>query len=519
MSVTVPWAISHFVPHACRKKMNKTIRVLLSLAVLVFASTVCASIPRVDRDWSSHFADAENRLIAVASNGTSIASYQYDSENRRISKTVGDTTHQYTYDGWNVVAEKITSPSSSILNLYVWGPDINGSLSTDSGGVRGLLCILSSDNGQQPTAYYPVMNNHGDVMALFDASGTQIVAKYERDPWGVLLSATGPAAGVCPFGFQTKYYDAETGLYYINHRYYSPTLGRWMSRDPKQEAGGFNLYSYGNGNPFKVDALGLEWVREKGDAIPKWNSVSGDVAEEILLKHFLNNVISVANFAVVQTKEAKREIQTGLADVQQRAEKFNNSPFMQNVTDLQMSQGPAGVDLLPLTAGTKGLILLGSMNTLFKEEVVVSRAITAEVSIQKVANAADRGFVNGWRALKVSDVPLPAAIRATFKEEKAVASVLDKETVFYRVAGGPSGRVGSFLTKTRPTSSVEAVKALALKGEWNDAAHLVEVRLPKGTIIWEGAAKNQGVGLPGGGTQIWLSPDQLSEAWFSLISW
>ena len=237
---------------------NNAMRFLLTLAALVFASTVCASIPKVDRDWSSHFADAENRLIAVASNGTPIASYQYNSENRRISKTVGDTTHQYTYDGWNVVAEKITSPSSSILNLYIWGADINGSLDSNSGGVRGLLCILSSDNGQQPTAYYPVMNNHGDVMALFDASGTSIVAKYERDPFGVLLSATGPAANVCPFGFQTKYYDAETGLYYINHRYYSPVLGRFISRDPKQEAGGVNLYSYGKGNPFKVDGLGLD---------------------------------------------------------------------------------------------------------------------------------------------------------------------------------------------------------------------------------------------------------------------
>jgi RHS repeat-associated protein len=237
--------------------MNKEIRVLLTLAVLVFASTVCASIPKTGKDFSTPW-DAENRLIAVSSNGTSIASYQYDSENRRVSKTVGDTTHQYTYDGWNLIAETITSSQSYSLNLYIWGPDINGSLSADSGGVRGLLCILSSDNGQQPTAYYPVMNNHGDVTALFDASGTQIVAKYERDPFGVLLSATGPAANVCPFGFQTKYYDAETGLYYICHRYYSPTLGRWMSRDPIAEQGGFNLYSYGNGNPFEVDGLGLD---------------------------------------------------------------------------------------------------------------------------------------------------------------------------------------------------------------------------------------------------------------------
>jgi RHS repeat-associated protein len=84
----------------------------------------------------------------------------------------------------------------------------------------------------------------------------------------VLLSATGPAANVCPFGFQTKYYDAETGLYYINHRYYSPTLGRWMSRDPIAERGGYNFYSFCNGNPFGIDKLGLE----DGTFVSNWKN-------------------------------------------------------------------------------------------------------------------------------------------------------------------------------------------------------------------------------------------------------
>ena len=35
--------------------------------------------------------------------------------------------------------------------------------------------------------------------------------------------------------FSTKYYDAETDLYYYGYRYYSPSLGRWISRDPITE--------------------------------------------------------------------------------------------------------------------------------------------------------------------------------------------------------------------------------------------------------------------------------------------
>ena len=83
-----------------------------------------------------------------------------------------------------------------------------------------------------------------------------------EDPFGNLLSATGPAANVCPFGFQTKYTDIETGLVYFGYRYYNPNTGTWLSRDPLEEQGGINLYAYCTGNPLGVDPLGLATVSE-----------------------------------------------------------------------------------------------------------------------------------------------------------------------------------------------------------------------------------------------------------------
>ena len=44
--------------------------------------------------------------------------------------------------------------------------------------------------------------------------------------------------------FSTKYYDAETGLYYYGYRFYSPALMRWLNRDPIEEDGGVNLYCF-----------------------------------------------------------------------------------------------------------------------------------------------------------------------------------------------------------------------------------------------------------------------------------
>jgi len=61
-----------------------------------------------------------------------------------------------------------------------------------------------------------------------------------------------------PFRFSTKYYDAEIGLYYYGYRYYSPSMGRWLNRDPIEEQGGLNLYGFVGNNPVdRWDFLGL----------------------------------------------------------------------------------------------------------------------------------------------------------------------------------------------------------------------------------------------------------------------
>jgi hypothetical protein len=57
---------------------------------------------------------------------------------------------------------------------------------------------------------------------------------------------------------------------YYGNRYYSPSLGRFINKDPIEEAGGLNLYGFcGNDGVNGVDALGMvpmpDWVRGKVD--------------------------------------------------------------------------------------------------------------------------------------------------------------------------------------------------------------------------------------------------------------
>jgi RHS repeat-associated protein len=81
------------------------------------------------------------------------------------------------------------------------------------------------------------------------------------DPFGAPLVVIGEEADGNPFRFSTKHADGETGLVYYGYRSYSPSLGRWLSRDPIGEEGGDNLYGFtGNDGINRVDFLGQDYV-------------------------------------------------------------------------------------------------------------------------------------------------------------------------------------------------------------------------------------------------------------------
>jgi RHS repeat-associated protein len=69
-----------------------------------------------------------------------------------------------------------------------------------------------------------------------------IVAKYQYDPYGNLLSLSGPLAEANTYRFSSKEWHQNSGLYYYGFRYYSPGLQRWLNRDPIQEDAGTNLF-------------------------------------------------------------------------------------------------------------------------------------------------------------------------------------------------------------------------------------------------------------------------------------
>lgn len=85
--------------------------------------------------------------------------------------------------------------------------------------------------------YAYLYNAQGDVVALSDTNGT-VVVEYTYDAWGNPLSVTGTGATTIgqknPFRYRGYFYDIETGLYYLQSRYYSPKIGRFICADEEE---------------------------------------------------------------------------------------------------------------------------------------------------------------------------------------------------------------------------------------------------------------------------------------------
>ena len=104
------------------------------------------------------------------------------------------------------------------------------------------------------TQYYYVKNLQGDVVKILNTSGG-VVASYTYDAWGKVTSS-GNIGQINPIRYRGYYYDIDTGFYYLQSRYYDPTIKRFISADTYINANGdfigFNMYAYCGNNPINM---------------------------------------------------------------------------------------------------------------------------------------------------------------------------------------------------------------------------------------------------------------------------
>ena len=115
--------------------------------------------------------------------------------------------------------------------------------------------------------YFYVYNLQGDVVALIDANGTQVV-EYGYDAWGNPISKTGTLAATLgtlnPFRYRGYVYDEETGLYYLRSRYYNPNWCRFVNADANighsQEIHSHNMMAYCCNRPIGYSDPDGKWL-------------------------------------------------------------------------------------------------------------------------------------------------------------------------------------------------------------------------------------------------------------------
>jgi RHS repeat-associated protein len=181
--------------------------------------------------------DQANRLVAAGSS----ASYVYNGDGTRVSKTVNAVTTQQTWDVSGGVALIIQDGTTN----YVTGP----------GGLP-----LEQITGAGVVTYY-CEDQLGSTRVLTNQSGTPVgTAAY--DAYGNPVTPTGASS---PFQYAGQYLDGESGLYYLRARFYDPSTGQFGSRDPLTSATR-QSYAYVQGNPLnQTDQSGL-FVTEGGSA-------------------------------------------------------------------------------------------------------------------------------------------------------------------------------------------------------------------------------------------------------------
>ena len=211
-----------------------------------------------------HDADGNQTLIRTS---TGIWQVAYNAENRPVrfvnesAKTVVECT--YDYMGRRHTRKvSVNGTVSSYLRYMYRGYLQIAAIDAVSGVFRWFLFR----DPTQPEAARPLAIRKdgtwyaygwdltGNVTEIFGKAG-YLRTVYTYTPYG---EAAAEGDVTQPIQWSSEYSDEELGLVYYNYRHLNPHDGRWISRDPIEEQGGWNLFAFVNNNGIiNIDLLGL----------------------------------------------------------------------------------------------------------------------------------------------------------------------------------------------------------------------------------------------------------------------
>jgi RHS repeat-associated protein len=172
--------------------------------------------------------DAENRLTSVAKNGSTIATFVFDGDGKRVISTADGATTRFVSAGYEV---KNPGASQEVSKYYF----------------AGAQRIAFRTNG---TLSYVTGDHLGSTSLTTDANGN-LISELRYKPWGETRYVNGSTQTDYKYTGQRE--EASLGLYFYNARWYDPALGRFAQADTIVAKGvqGLDRYAYVNNSPIR----------------------------------------------------------------------------------------------------------------------------------------------------------------------------------------------------------------------------------------------------------------------------
>ncbi|HCS73837.1 MAG TPA: hypothetical protein DIW17_08180 [Clostridiales bacterium] len=482
-----------------------------------------------------------NFLTEIKKNGTVDSTFLYDARGNQISETtkkdfggtLKDVTSSYTYDiGNRLIGTTIAATGETTQNVSNHfngdGQQIKQTVNrlvikyyydsasllytTDHNNVKGQEHILDPggsivaskrfDGAYENMYFFYNYDIRGSVTNIIKPDGTRVKG-YEYDEFGN-TNEVGESQFKNDVKFTGAVHDTSTGLYYMNARFYNPSSGRFLSQDSysgnPQDPWTQHLYAYCGNNPINmIDPTG----------------------------HFFQKIVNLIKPATKIIKAAAKEVvnypvnavKGAWSNAKDRTNAMNANPSLYTIGNW-LTLGT--FDLAKATfAPEKPLSLQHWMDSLKMATLCVSAYSIISSSIPTKTVAVTNKVKGTSETVTYSPAepgPLKQSVAETFSGATYKETVLTQDTAFYRVYGGSSGKVGSYMTRVPQNGGMQSQIDLAINPQWgNTAQYVTKGIVPRGTVIYEGRAASQiingGAGrLIGGGNQIYIS--EVNSSWF-----
>jgi RHS repeat-associated protein len=237
---------------------------------------------------------------------------EYDGWNQLRKTTTADKTVEYTYNG---DGQRVVKTTNGQITRFLYEYD-KVVLESDGKGrqtarnVYGTSLISRLDAGEKVFYLY---NGHADVTSLIDPSGRKR-ATYDYDAFGNPIDSatqyfdasgnvtTSTGKIDSPYRYAGYQYDKETGLYYLNARYYDASVARFITEDTYAgqdiDPLSLNLYTYVQNNPIMyTDPTGHDLANLKDMVAAAGGTVTWDARAGVATVNVNGKVIPIDNHA------------------------------------------------------------------------------------------------------------------------------------------------------------------------------------------------------------------------------